>query len=88
MITSLFCFHMQSHAAESAPLPDGGNLTILQEWERAGLLPPNMVCQTVGNKLPYLAVIKGLNSSVPTLRECTKLRLLKQAAVICKVMTL
>ena len=28
MVTSLFCFHMQSHAAESAPLPDGGNLTI------------------------------------------------------------
>ena len=38
---------MQTHIAESDPIPDGGNLTILQDWEQAGLLPPNKVCQTM-----------------------------------------
>ena len=38
-----FVLHLQSHVAEQTPIPDGGNLTILQDWEQAGLLPPNMV---------------------------------------------
>ena len=41
----LYCFvlHLQTHAAEGLPISDGGNLTILQDWEQAGLLPSNRV---------------------------------------------
>ena len=38
-----FVLHLQTHAAEGQPLSDGGNLTILQNWELAGLLPSNRV---------------------------------------------
>ena len=47
---TLHCFdlHFQTHIAELGPISDGGDLTILQMWEQAGLLPPNKV-----NKLSY-----------------------------------
>ena len=44
-----FVLHLQTHIAESNPIPDGGNLTILEMWEQAGLLPPSKVHQAFGN---------------------------------------
>ena len=48
MTSHCFDLHFQTHIAELGPISDGGDLTILQMWEQAGLLPPNKV-----NKLSY-----------------------------------
>ena len=52
-----FVLHLQSHIAEQEPIPDGGNLTILQMWEQAGLLPPNMVNKTIGNQMLHTGTV-------------------------------
>ena len=54
---------MQAHVAERNPISDGGNLTILQMWEQAGLLPPNKVQQAVGNKLPHPGACSELRTA-------------------------
>ena len=48
---------MQAHVAERNPISDGGNLTILQMWEQAGLLPPNKVQQAVVNQLLHTSTV-------------------------------
>ena len=42
-LVAFFVLHLQTHAAEMNPLSDGGSMTILHDWEQAGLLPPNRV---------------------------------------------
>ena len=62
-----FVLHLQSHIAEQEPIPDGGNLTILQMWEQAGLLPPNMVNKTIGNQMLHTGTV--LPVVVPYIRN-------------------
>ena len=50
-LVAFFVLHLQTHAAEMNPLSDGGSMTILHDWEQAGLLPPNRVHIAIGNKL-------------------------------------
>ena len=55
-----FVLYLQTHAAEMNPLSDGGNLTILRDWEQAGLLPPNRVHIAIGNKLLHTVLVLSL----------------------------
>ena len=56
-VMPFFVLHLQTHAAEMNPLSDGGNMTILRDWEKAGLLPPNRVHIAISDKLLHTGAL-------------------------------